>query len=384
MQGACVFSSPLELIADQTFNLRTMTRNGGWDLFFDVPELSGLVDVKSVDTVMSEFAYPRVPRPRLLQLSIETRFHFYISDIRKAIHNDDIDKSLAFCLGDGCVGVAAALAVCKRVVVCTWSEEAAIALRNMFSGQMVVSPDKERISIYAPEFNQTAASVAAEALAGKWPNVIVCEPWHHGLAVAGTTWGLEEVALVQREVSKLKSDGAVAADTPVTPRIVLVARAFELPEYYRRRQTVSQVEGFDLSEFNESAPLWRQFDVKRQSLAGWKPGWRSECLASVVSWDGSRHMEACAAVSGPISGPGTVHGVAMWLEDSGEVDRNEHADPLDMPSSGIITLREAVVIPADHAGCQRSTMHLTLQCTSLDDLTCNLQFDSTDQQSDRS
>jgi len=356
-QGACVFPSPLNLSIGDGFNLRTLVR-GGWDLFFEALAVS---ESTATANAGDEFAFPAIPRPRLLQLADEGRIHFYRAEIEAALKPDKSrPRSLALCLGDGWVGLVAALAVCDEVIACPFSEEAAASMQRILT--LRGDDGRSRVVVHS----EGIAAAAVESLRGAAPDVVVCEPFHTGYATAGTSWGMEEVTLLRSALSELLALG-MPGTPPVAPCVTVVARIFDLPEYYRRRQPVGSVEGFDLTPFNEAAPLWRQFDVKRQTMAGWTPTWRSGRMECAIDWlghGGAPGAGTLATCSGMTVGEGEVHGAIIWLEDGGQ-----ELEPTDLPLTGCLTLRQAEeVTPSAGRVC------VSLTGTLPDDLKCSVAF----------
>merc|ERR1712150_24109 len=136
-------------------------------------------------------------------------------------------------------------------------------------------------------------------------------------------------------------------------------RACELPEFFRRRSLVGAVAGFDLAVHNETAPLYRQFDIKRLSLFGWRPAWRSARLEATLEWpsvpciDADVLDETLVTLDGPTVASGEIHGVVMWLEDAGR-----ELDPLDTPLEAVLTLRRAEAVRSEQ------TVLVALRCAN--------------------
>eukprot|EP00929_Paragymnodinium_shiwhaense_P077806 TRINITY_DN40158_c0_g1_i1.p1 TRINITY_DN40158_c0_g1~~TRINITY_DN40158_c0_g1_i1.p1 ORF type:complete len:724 (-),score=166.58 TRINITY_DN40158_c0_g1_i1:41-2212(-) len=354
-QGASIFRRPLVLAAGESLKLRTVVQGDGWDLLFEALEQSPCRTASS-EAEDSVLAFPAVPRPRLWQLADAARLEFYRGCVRSALNrcgSTSRERTLALCLGDGWVGAAAAAAHCDEVVVCPFSADAEDGLRSLLQRL-------GREGSVAPVSSSSVAKAAEALLSGRRPDVIVYEPFHSGYALAGTSWGMEELSLLWQAMRDLVRLGCVSPDCPIADPVKVVARAFALPEYFRRRQPVQTVEGFDLSPFNEDAPLWRQFEIKRQTLSGWQPDWRTARLESAVDWFGTCSGPTLR-LSGSCCEAGLIHGVLVWIEDGG-VER----DPTDLPLTGCLTLKEA------KQASQGGSISVLLDAALPDDIKCEL------------
>ena len=99
---------------------------------------------------------------------------------------------------------------------------------------------------------------------------------------------------------------------------------------------------FDLSQFNEFAPHWRIYDVRRGSLEAWEPEWGSERMDQELAWTGE-DSEVMAVLEGEV-GAGRVDGMIFWVEAAGVAD-----DPGDLLVSGVITPAEAFEVGSSSA-----------------------------------
>eukprot|EP00928_Gymnodinium_smaydae_P036982 TRINITY_DN25748_c0_g1_i1.p1 TRINITY_DN25748_c0_g1~~TRINITY_DN25748_c0_g1_i1.p1 ORF type:complete len:807 (+),score=204.81 TRINITY_DN25748_c0_g1_i1:166-2586(+) len=392
MQGASVFRLPRQrpdaVCAGQRRyavgdTVRLVTAVRGWDIFFalaeeesaaataaaaaaapapaaaaaeELPAPCPLPPEKTVPAAAGDpFAFPALPRHRLLELSDLTRLEATTREIGAAVREAGAGAGPVLCLSDGIAGAVAAVAAAAAatagtgaaaaaapgVVVLTRLQDTADLLRRLLAGKALVG-------CYSSETSSTKGSddlerVARELLCGQAASVVVGEAFDSDLAQLGASWGLEELFLLRKRARRLALAGAVSAEARFVPAgLRVVGRPFSAPEFRRRRVPVSDVMGFDLRPFSEHAPLRRAYEVKRSTLCGWQPDWlapRASCSAvprfsPANPADAQNSGDEELALTLEAAADGACDGFAFWVEDYAE------QDPLLLPVAGIFIPRD--------------------------------------------